>query len=251
MPQPAPPPGPYQPDRPSPRATAREFLLLAPRTRDFLRMRHKSAGGGGGTRGAVMVIPTLFCGDWQTRRLRAAIAQAGYASFGWELGTDWGPTPRLMRGVEARLLALADAHGPVSLVGLSMGGLFARWLALRHPARVRQVITVCSPFRDPIDSFWMPLRPALKLWPVPGLAELAEDLQRPLPVPCASLFSRRDGIVAWASCRDPARPDECFEIDASHVMIANDASVAATVRERLDACHAPGHREAGGNGAIP
>jgi pimeloyl-ACP methyl ester carboxylesterase len=239
MPQPASPPAPYQPDRPSPRATAREFLLLFPRALDLLRMRHESAGSGG-ARGAVLVIPTLFCGDWQTIRLRAAITRAGYACFGWDLGTDWGPTPGLMRGIEARLLALAETHGPVSLVGLSMGGLFCRWLALRHPRRVRQVITVCSPFRAPVDSFWMPLRPALKLWPVPELAELAEDLQRPLPVPCASLFSRRDGIVAWASCRDPARPQECIEIDASHVMIATDPSVAAIVRQQLDACHAAG-----------
>jgi pimeloyl-ACP methyl ester carboxylesterase len=234
MPEPAPPA--YTPDRPSPRATAREFLLLVPRTRDFIRMRHESAGAEGGRLGAVLVIPTLFCGDWQTKRLRAAISRAGYASFGWELGTDWGPTPRLMQGVEARLLALAETHGPVSVVGLSMGGLFARWLALRHPAQVRQVVTVCSPFRAPIDSFWLPLRPAAKIWPVPGLASLAEDLQRPLPVPCASLYSRRDGIVAWASCRDPGRPQENFEIAASHVMIANDLSVAAIVVQRLEAC---------------
>nr|WP_294503678.1 alpha/beta fold hydrolase [uncultured Rhodopila sp.] len=234
MPNPASPA--YKPTRPSPGATAREFLLLLPQTRDFLRMRHDSAGGAGGVLGAVLVIPTLFRGDWQTKRLRAAISRAGYASFGWELGTDWGPTPGLMQGVEARLLALAEAHGPVSVVGLSMGGLFARWLALRHPGRVRQVITVCSPFRAPMDSFWLPLRPAAKLWPVPELAGLAEDLQLPLPVPCASLYSKRDGIVAWASCRDPARPDESFEIAASHVMIANDPSVAAIIVQQLDAC---------------
>jgi len=250
MPQPEPPPTPYQPNRPSPRATVREFLLLVPRAWDLMLMRRDSVRGGG-SRGAVLVIPTLFCGDWQTVRLRAAIARAGYACFGWDLGTDWGPTPRLMRGAEARLLALAATHGPVSVVGLSMGGLFARWLALRHPGMVRQVITVCSPFRAPMDSFWMPLRPALKIWPVPGLAGLAEDLQLPLPVPCASLFSRRDGIVAWESCRDPARPDECFEIDASHVMIANDPAVAAIVRQRLDACHAPGPCRGGRIDTLP
>jgi pimeloyl-ACP methyl ester carboxylesterase len=246
MPHPASPPDPYKPIRPPVRATAREFLLLLPRARDFLRMRHEPAGGGAGARSAVMVIPTLFCGDWQTVRLRAAISRAGYACFGWDLGIDWGPTPRLMQGAEARLLALAQTHGPVRLVGLSMGGLFCRWLAFRHPELVRQVITVCSPFRAPIDSFWLPLRPVLKIWPVPGLAGLAEDLQRPLPVPCASLFSKHDGIVARASCYDPARPEECFEIEASHVMIANDPSVAAIVRERLDAVPGPGCHPPGG-----
>lgn len=238
MPEPASPEQPYKPLRPPPLATAREFVLLIPRARAFWRMRQEPAGGRTGARGAVLVVPTLFRGDGQTARLRAAISRAGYACFGWDLGVDWGPTPGLIRGMEARLLALAEAHGPVSLVGLSMGGLFCRWLALRHPQLVRQVITVCSPFRAPMDSFWLPLRPALKIWPVPGLEGLAEDLQRPLPVPCASLFSKRDGIVAWASCFDPARPEECFEVRSSHVMIATDPSVTAIVLERLDAgCH--------------
>nr|WP_294560417.1 alpha/beta fold hydrolase [uncultured Rhodopila sp.] len=226
---------PYRPHRPSPRATAREFLLTVPRAWHALRARSDPRAEGAGTRGAVLVIPALFCGDWQTAGLRAALARAGYASFGWGLGTDWGPTPGLMDGVEARLQALSEAHGPAALIGLSMGGLFCRWLALRHPGRVRQVITVCSPFRAPLDSFWMPWRPALKLWPNPGLPALAGALEQTLPVPTACLFSRRDGIVAWESCRDPRFPGESFEIAGSHVTMANDPSVHAIVLEQLAA----------------
>ena len=229
-------PSPYRPTRPSPGATLREFLWLFARAKQALQAENEPATGGEGSLGAVLVIPALLGGDWQTRGLRAALSRAGYAAFGWELGTDWGPTPELMDGVEARLLALAAAHGPVNLVGLSMGGLFCRWLAIRHPDRVRQVITVCSPFRAPLDSFWLPLRPALKIWPAPGLAATAEALQRPLPVPGAYLYSERDGIVAWESCRDPRCPKNCFAIDGPHVMIANDPSVRAIVLEQLGRC---------------
>jgi hypothetical protein len=229
---------PYRPARPTPLATLREFLALFGSARVSMLREPEPAFGGSPSRGAVLAVPPLFCGDWQTRIIRAALCRAGYAAFGWGLGADWGPTPRLMDGLEARLLALSAEHGPVNLVGLSMGGLFCRWLAFRHPACVRQVITVCSPFRSPLDSFWLPLRPALRVWPVPGLTGIAETLDRPLPVPCTCLYSRRDGIVAWRSCFDPSRPGDSFEIAGSHVTIGNDPSVTAIVLERLDACQA-------------
>ncbi len=222
----------YRPTRPPPRATAREFLLLFPRVADALRTPRRSAAGDG-SRGAVLVIPALFCGDWQTKGLRASLSAADYASFGWDLGTDWGPTPGLIDGVQARLLALAAVHGPVSLIGLSMGGLFCRWLALRHADRVLQVITVCSPFRAPLDSFYLPLRRAAKLWPIPGLTEMAEEIEQPLPVPGTYIYSRNDGIVAWQSCLDPRFPGDCFAIEGPHVTIANDPSVRAIVLDRL------------------
>ena len=184
-------------------------------------------------RGAVLVIPALFRGDEQTRGLRADLSCHGYAAFGWELGPDLGPTARLMAGAEARLVELFDIYGPVNLVGLSMGGLFCRWLAFRHPHRVRQVITVCSPFRAALDSFWLPLRPVLKVWPIAGLAEMAQELERPLPVPGTYLYSKRDGIVAWESCIDVRYPQDCFAIDGSHVTMANDPSVRAILLDRL------------------
>ncbi|WP_273908748.1 esterase/lipase family protein, partial [Enterobacter bugandensis] len=42
---------------------------------------------------------------------------------------------------------LSDKHGSkISLVGWSLGGLYARQLAKMMPERVRQVITLGSPF---------------------------------------------------------------------------------------------------------
>jgi triacylglycerol lipase len=138
-----------------------------------------------------------------------------------------------MAGVERRLLEITDAHGPAALVGLSMGGLFCRWLARRRPARVSQVITVCSPFRASVDSFWLPLRPLLGVWPVPGLLALADEMEHPLPVPTTSLYSPTDGIVASASCHDPDRPDEAFAIPCGHVTISRDSAVRTIILRRL------------------
>jgi pimeloyl-ACP methyl ester carboxylesterase len=43
--------------------------------------------------------------------------------------------------------ALADKHGqPVSLIGWSLGGIYARELAKLHPTETRCVITLGTPF---------------------------------------------------------------------------------------------------------
>ncbi|HEY0205940.1 MAG TPA: alpha/beta fold hydrolase [Acetobacteraceae bacterium] len=218
------------------RATLRELAAFITRLPARLRAAAGEPAAPSNTScGAVLVLPTLLHSDRQTRALRAAIARQGYAVFGWGLGRDWGPTPRLMGGAEARLLEISNAYGPVSLVGLSMGGLFCRWLAAAYPARVRQVITVCSPFRAPFDSFFLPLRPLLRLWPVRNLTAQAAALERRLPVPETNLYSPRDGIVAWQSCYDPARPQDAAAIDSLHVLIATDPAVQAVVLERLEA----------------
>ncbi len=221
----------YRPIRPVLPARLREFAALL--TRGPGRSAPPTSPVPAAARGAVLVIPALLRADGQTIGLRAELAANGYAAFGWGLGADLGPTPKLMAGVEARLIALSDIYGPVNLVGLSMGGLFSRWLAFRHPARVRQVITVCSPFRAPLDSFWLPLRPLLAVWPIPGLEAMAQELEQPLPVPGTYLYTKRDGIVAWESCIDRRAPQDCFAIDGTHVTIAIDPSVRAIVLERL------------------
>jgi len=225
--------GDYRPVRPSPLATFQELCAFI--ARGWHPAWSPPAFQADKATGAVLVIPPLLNDDRSTAELRAALNRAGYAAFGWNLGIDLGPTPKLLEGIQARLLAIAAEHGPISLVGLSMGGLFCRWLAHRHPDKVRQVVTICSPFRQPLDSFFLPLRPAMKVWQVPDLATMAEEVAKPLPVPVATLYSRRDGIVAWESCHDPQRPQESVAIDSPHLTICTDPTVHAVVLERLAA----------------
>ena len=183
---------------------------------------------------AVLVLPSICRGDGQTAPLRAFLAAIGYRPFGWELGVNLGPTARLLGGAMERLARLAAAHGPVSLVGFSMGGLFARWLALRAPQSVRQVITVCSPFRDPAGSVAFALEPALDLWPAIDLRALAAEVGRPLSVPGTFLYCRSDGIVAWSHCVDPAAaPGDNIEVTGHHTTMAKNREVMRILARRL------------------
>ena len=182
--------------------------------------------------GPVLVLPGLARGDSQTSRLRHHLTGLGFDARGWGLGIDIGPTRRVLDGLDALLRATADTSGPVNLVGLSMGGLFARWMAQRQPALVRQVITVCSPFRSPLDSFFLPLRRVAPLWPC-DVAAFTDAVGRRPSVPSTCLYTVTDGTVAWGSCLDPDTPTDCFEFEGVHVTRALNPAVWSLLAERL------------------
>lgn len=218
--------------RPRLRLTIAEArALIAPTPKVPIDDLITSAPSGDGH--AVLVLPALARGDQYTARVRTFLTRIGYAAHGWNLGVNVGPTQRLLDGAAERLTELSDAYGPVSIVGYSLGGLFARWLSLRMPDRVRQVITICSPIRDATRNFWLPLAPFLRLWRGPDLQGLADDVARPLPVPCTVLFSRDDGVVNWSACLDPTCPEDCVEIAGPHVLIAANRQVMAILAKEL------------------
>jgi pimeloyl-ACP methyl ester carboxylesterase len=96
------------------------------------------------------VIPGWLAGDASTRALRWFVRDRGYHAHAWRLGMNRGPTSEVVAGLTERLHELRARHGrKVSVIGWSLGGIYARELARRHPALVRQVITLASPFRDP------------------------------------------------------------------------------------------------------
>jgi len=123
-----------------------------------------------------------------------------------------------------------------------VGGLFARWLSLRMPDRVRQVITVCSPIHEPARNFWLPLQPVLGLWPGADLTKLANEIAQPLTVPGSFLFSRDDGLVNFAACRDTSAPaEDNIEFSGPHVLMARNPEVMVIVTQRLARAMTPRH----------
>ena len=101
----------------------------------------------------VLVLPGFTAGDPSTAPIRSILRRLGYRTYGWHLGRNLGPTPEVIDGLFERLSAAFERDGrPVSLIGWSLGGIYARELARASSDRVRQVITLGSPFRMDSDG---------------------------------------------------------------------------------------------------
>ena len=121
----------------------------------------------------------------------------------------------------------------VSLIGWSLGGVYARELARAHPSDVRQVITLASPFRN-LEATNIPAFLLARRREHPDEAALRERLQAPLPVPVTAIYSRSDGIPAWQSCAvEPSAYSENIEVESSHLGIAHHPVVLLTIADRL------------------
>jgi pimeloyl-ACP methyl ester carboxylesterase len=184
----------------------------------------------------VLVLPGLLAGDLSTRPLRGFLRALSYDAQGWGLGVNVGPNDALRKRLEDLLLNARCASGQrVSLVGWSLGGIYARELARAHPNAVRSVITLGTPFRDISATHatrLVSIRPGGR--PLHDAHELRAQLRLPVPVPTTSIFSKTDGIVHWQSCLETDGPErENVEVACSHTGMGFHAEVLAVVADRL------------------
>ena len=183
----------------------------------------------------VLVLPGWLASDRSTRALRWFLRQRGYYAHGWKLGLNLGPSEETRSGLGRRLLELSERHGrSVSLIGWSLGGIYARELARRSPASVRQVITLASPFRDPSATAVTRFLRSITPQPASGPPRREVYQQTPPPVPCTNFYSKSDGIVAWQSCLDDVGPQsENVEVVSSHCGMGHHPEVLLAIAERL------------------
>lgn len=183
----------------------------------------------------VLVFPGLAAGDLTTLVLRAFLNQRGYAAYAWEQGLNLGPRPGVVEACIARVRQLRAEHGrPVSLIGWSLGGVYARELAKITPDDVRQVITLGTPFTGHPK--------ATNAWRIYELAsghrvvdnEQLAELKKTPPVPTTSIFSRTDGVVAWqCSVEEESDQAENIEVHASHVGMGMNPTALYAIADRL------------------
>jgi pimeloyl-ACP methyl ester carboxylesterase len=186
---------------------------------------------------SVLVLPGLLADDMSTRALRAVLRRLGYDVHGWGLGRNIGPTAGCVKGMRDLVDHLADTSGkPVSLIGWSLGGIFARDLARRSPDSVRQVVTLGSPFRLARQS----QSRATKVFDrfshlhVEHRTLPLESENTPLTVPASSIYSQYDGIVHWQTCLDtPGERCENIAVMASHLGLGHHPASIWAIADRL------------------
>ena len=184
---------------------------------------------------AVIVFPGLGASELSTRPLRDYLARLGYAAYDWGLGRN-RPQPGVMEACRHRVLDVARQHGgKVSLVGWSLGGIYARELGKHLEAQTRCVITLGSPFSgDTRATHATRAYEMLGGRPARHDPERAARLRQAPHVPTTSIYSKSDGVVAWQCSLNDAQPHtENIEIHASHLGLGVNPLALYVVADRL------------------
>jgi|SRR5690242_3259235 pimeloyl-ACP methyl ester carboxylesterase len=187
----------------------------------------------------VLVLPGLLASDVSTAMMRRFLRRLGYQAAGWSLGRNRGPTERVIDALPRELSALAGRTSqPVSVIGWSLGGIYARELARRHPSQVRQVITLGSPFAltDPRQSHADGVYRRRSHLHATGRMPTPEQVAQPIDVPSTAVYSRRDGIVSWQACTGPETElHENVEVRCAHLGFGTDPATLWLIADRLAA----------------
>jgi len=186
----------------------------------------------------VIVLPGLSASDGSTLPLRGYLSNLGYDVSGWNQGHNFGPRAGILDTAKRQILDTCAASGQrVSLIGWSLGGIYARELAKALPDCVRSVITMGTPFAGSHKS-----TNAWRLYELTSGHDISKatqqfDLPAAPPVPTTSIFSKTDGVVAWpASIQAPCTKNphtENVEVFASHVGLGMNPSAWWAIADRL------------------
>ncbi len=191
----------------------------------------------------VVVFPGLGASDFSTVPLRRFLRSLGYTAYAWRQGFNFGPRAGVLEGCRAELKRVVDLHGvPVSLVGWSLGGIYARELAKELGGQARCVVTLGTPFAGHPRStnawrfYELVSRQRVE---DPTLAAQFKRIRKPPRCPTTSIYSRSDGVVAWRASLNPPGPlAENIEVRASHIGMGLNPLALLAVADRL--AQAPG-----------
>lgn len=187
----------------------------------------------------VLVLPGFLAGDFSTRPMRGLLDKLGHKTYAWGLGRNL----EFNDAREAEMLALLDdiyeEHGrKVSIIGWSLGGVFARELAKARPDKVRSVISLGSPISpnrnySKARGLYERINGRLDDTQAARMAQLGS----PPPAPTTSIYSKTDGVVAWRGSVQRSDPNhrltENIEVPASHFGLGVNPLVMCVIADRL------------------
>ncbi len=164
----------------------------------------------------------------------------GYAAFDWAqsystvAGRKFDDRLAVLAGHTSDLLARFEQGA--TLIGRSLGGLYARELAKLMNARVRQVITIGTPFNPAADRASARRLTSLLDGATANInPDLIPRLRTPPPVPTTSIYSRSDSVVDWRTCRHDEESHwvQDVEIEGSQLGMGCNPAVLGVVTDRL------------------
>lgn len=214
---------------------------------------YRGRGVSAGERRPVLLIPGFLAGDASLKTMANWLRDAGYCTHRTGIRANLSCSEEACARLEARLVHMAERHEqPVTLIGQSRGGVFAKALAARRPELVSGIVTLGAPVLSqlavhPFVLAQVGVVAALGSSRLPGLLSLSclrggccepfrGALAGPFPstVGYVALYSRSDGIVDWRACLDP-EAQRRIEVWASHCGMGLNAGVYEQVAAALAA----------------
>lgn len=198
----------------------------------------------------VMTLPGFGGADGSMAPLRAWLQRWGYDARPWNLGRNF-PKYR-MDSLDAAMLfrekmvkraarelekIYRETGQKVTLVGWSLGGIYAHELGILHPQWVRQVVTLGTPHGDPRGTAaWGIMRRVYNSnvpVEVQDISGWLSSSLTPLKVPMTVIFSPTDGIVSQevAMLKDPGVTH--LAVNSSHVGFALNPKVYWLIAKQL------------------
>jgi pimeloyl-ACP methyl ester carboxylesterase len=187
----------------------------------------------------VVIFPGLGTDDRSVEPLRQFCDELGYTGLGWGRGLNTGPKGDVdawLADLATHVRSLRLAHRQrMTLIGWSLGGMYAREVAKLLDHEVRQVITIGTPFAGSADSTNVGLVYRLLNGQKATLEPaMAARLATAPSVPTTSIFSRSDGVVSWRACvQTGGRQVQNIEVDGSHCGLGWNHQVWAVIADRL------------------
>ena len=198
------------------------------------RFKNEKAGDGH----PVLVLPGFMSSGSSTSFLRNFISELGYDVYEWGLGRNFGKVEYIGLIVESLDEIYKKTGKQATLIGWSLGGVFARQVAKERPDLVRQVITLGSPFAgitEPNNVSWIyTLVSGGEKVKNTNLA-LLENLPIPAGVPTTAIYSKEDGIVPWTACMEQLEDEmhQNIRVIGSHIGLGVNPCVLTIVADRL------------------
>ena len=185
----------------------------------------------------VLLIPGLLASEHRMEPMRAILEAAGFRAHGWGMGRNLGPRVDTLEQIDRKVDAIRNlGDAPVTLVGWSLGGLFAREYAKFAHEKVAGVITLGSPFSgDPRANHAWRLYQMVAGHPVDCPPFACSREVKP-PVPTIALWSRRDGVIHPECARGRTHErDKAIEVDCTHMGFAVAPEGILAVGKALEA----------------
>lgn len=170
----------------------------------------------------LLLLPGLLASEHRMEPLRAILEAAGFEAHGWGMGRNFGPRVDSLHQIDRRVDQIRRSNGePVTLIGWSLGGLFAREYAKFARGKVGGVVTMGTPFSgDPRANHAWRIYQLVSGFPVDRPPFTCRREEKP-EVPTVALWSRRDGVILPECARGRAgERDHAIEVDCTHMGFA-------------------------------